>query len=167
MEVFLVLKYKLALLPIWEPSNFVLFKIPILMKYCIYNVSLKGSLQWQLKWTCILQFSISPSKAVSCLKHAKLRAQPAACTMWPCGSCQPLLCCHRGSNPKVSFSFLFSLKEHLVLPPPENVTSVPVLNPSPVSVLIIKTDGAVEVLLQLLLYFLISAFRYDHDWARQ
>lgn len=85
MEVFLVLKYKLALLPIWEPSNFVLFKIPILMKYCIYNVSLKGSLQWQLKWTCILQFSISPSKAVSCLKYAKLKSS-ASClhyvTMW-------------------------------------------------------------------------------------
>lgn len=104
MEVFLLLKYKHALLPIWEPSYFVLFKIPVPIKYCIYNVSLKESLQWQLKWNCILQFSISPSRAVSCLKNAKLRAQPAACTMWPCGSCQePLLCCHRGVNLKVSF----------------------------------------------------------------
>lgn len=104
MEVFLLLKYKHALLPIWEPAYFVLLKIPVLSKYCIYNVSLKESIQWQLKWGCILQFSISPSRAVSCLKNTKLRAQPAACTMWPCGSHQePLLCCHRGPNLKVSF----------------------------------------------------------------
>lgn len=107
MDVFLLLKYKHALLPIWEPSYFVLFKIPVLIKHCIYNVNLKESLPAEVaaEVELHLQFSISPSRAVSCLKNAKLRAQPAACTMWPCGSCQePLLCCHRGPQPEYFLS---------------------------------------------------------------
>lgn len=164
MEVFLLLKYKHPLLPIWESSYFVLYKIPVPFKYCIYNVNLKESLQWQWSGAAFCNFP-SPHPGLCLSLKMQTRAQPAAFTMWPRGSRQePLLCCHRGPNLNVSFQ-LFALKEHLVLSSPENVTSVPVLNPSPVSVLIIKTDGAVEVLLQLLLYFL--AFKYDHDWAHQ
>lgn len=165
MEVFVLLNYKHALLPIWQPSYFVLFKIPVFIKYCIYNVNLKESLQWQLKWSCICNFPFPHPGLCLALKLQNLELSQL-----------PALWSHVGhvkSHCSVAigvptwmfpFNFLFSLKEHLVLSP-ENVTSVPVLNPSPVSVLIIKTDGAVEVLLQLLLYFL--AFKYDHDWAHQ
>lgn len=102
MEVFLLLKYKHPLLPIWESSYFVLYKIPVPFKYCIYNVNLKESLQWQWSGAAFCNFP-SPHPGLCLSLKMQTRAQPAAFTMWPRGSRQePLLCCHRGPNLNVS-----------------------------------------------------------------